>query len=87
MVAGIFGSSLTETLRHEVRLRGPRTVPEIVEHCTDFIRDHGLETEGVFRSVDSLENIPSIFSACTCASRGKKNFCLYFLGMYMYLHE
>ncbi|XP_023659151.2 rho GTPase-activating protein 25 [Paramormyrops kingsleyae] len=44
----VFGRSLSETIAHEQRF-GPRLVPILVQKCADFIREHGLNEEGIFR--------------------------------------
>ncbi|XP_013414893.1 rho GTPase-activating protein 24 [Lingula anatina] len=42
---GIFGQSLPETMKHPPN----RHVPDVVRKCVDFLREHGLDTEGIFR--------------------------------------
>ncbi|XP_061692390.1 rho GTPase-activating protein 22 isoform X2 [Syngnathoides biaculeatus] len=47
---GIFGQHLEETMLNEGQ-RGPqRKVPALVERCACFIRDQGLQEEGLFRA-------------------------------------
>lgn len=46
--SAVFGRSLSETIAHEQRF-GPRLVPILVQKCADFIREHGLNEEGIFR--------------------------------------
>ncbi|XP_078498829.1 rho GTPase-activating protein 22 isoform X1 [Lissotriton helveticus] len=45
---GIFGQRLEDTVRYE-RKFGPRLAPLLVEQCVDFICEHGLSEEGLFR--------------------------------------
>ncbi|XP_077571659.1 rho GTPase-activating protein 25-like [Stigmatopora nigra] len=45
---GVFGKSLSETVTHEQRF-GPQMVPILVQKCVEYIRDHGLKEEGIFR--------------------------------------
>ncbi|XP_018621548.2 rho GTPase-activating protein 22 isoform X1 [Scleropages formosus] len=45
---GIFGQRLEDTMQYEQRF-GPREVPRLVEQCVDFIRERGLQEEGLFR--------------------------------------
>uniref|UniRef100_A0A665V754 Rho GTPase activating protein 22 n=1 Tax=Echeneis naucrates TaxID=173247 RepID=A0A665V754_ECHNA len=45
---GIFGQRLEDTVQYE-RKFGPRLAPLLVEQCVDFIRDRGLDEEGLFR--------------------------------------
>ncbi|MCI4392907.1 hypothetical protein PGIGA_G00151330 [Pangasianodon gigas] len=46
--SGVFGKSLADIMAYEKKL-GPRSVPMLVEKCADFIREHGLDEEGIFR--------------------------------------
>ncbi|XP_047236113.1 rho GTPase-activating protein 25 [Girardinichthys multiradiatus] len=46
--SGVFGKSLIDTLTYEQRF-GPHTVPILVQKCADFIIEHGLNEEGIFR--------------------------------------
>ncbi|XP_069467267.1 rho GTPase-activating protein 22 isoform X2 [Ambystoma mexicanum] len=45
---GIFGQRLEDTVRFEQKF-GPRLAPLLVEQCVDFICEHGLAEEGLFR--------------------------------------
>lgn len=45
---GVFGKSLEDTVTYEQRF-GPRTVPILVQKCVEFIKEHGLDEEGIFR--------------------------------------
>lgn len=44
----MFGKSLVDTVTYEQRF-GPRTVPILVQKCVEFIQEHGLTEEGIFR--------------------------------------
>nr|XP_058134678.1 rho GTPase-activating protein 25 isoform X2 [Dasypus novemcinctus] len=44
----VFGQRLDETVAYEQKF-GPHLVPILVEKCAEFIRDHGLHEEGIFR--------------------------------------
>lgn len=44
----VFGKSLVDTVTYEQRF-GPRTVPILVQKCVEFIKEHGLTEEGIFR--------------------------------------
>ena len=46
--SAIFGQHLLETMAYENRTSS-RMVPEIVEMCVEFLMQHGLEVEGLFR--------------------------------------
>lgn len=43
----IFGQSLAETMQYESKQN--RKVPYIVDACVSFVREYGLEIEGIFR--------------------------------------
>ncbi|XP_076127549.1 rho GTPase-activating protein 25 isoform X1 [Alosa pseudoharengus] len=45
---GVFGKSLGDIMVYEKKF-GQRVVPILVEKCADFIREHGLNEEGIFR--------------------------------------
>ncbi|XP_060570718.1 rho GTPase-activating protein 22-like isoform X3 [Ruditapes philippinarum] len=44
----IFGTALEETMEFEKK-RSKRKVPLIIESCIEFLTEHGLEVEGIFR--------------------------------------
>ncbi|XP_049712369.1 rho GTPase-activating protein 25 isoform X4 [Elephas maximus indicus] len=44
----VFGQRLDETIAYEQKF-GPHLVPILVEKCAEFIREHGLNEEGIFR--------------------------------------
>lgn len=46
--SGVFGKSLMDTVTYEQRF-GRHTVPILVQKCVEFIKDHGLDEEGIFR--------------------------------------
>ncbi|XP_062399115.1 rho GTPase-activating protein 25 isoform X3 [Sardina pilchardus] len=45
---GVFCKSLADIMVYEKKF-GPKVVPILVEKCADFIREHGLNEEGIFR--------------------------------------
>lgn len=44
----VFGKGLKETVTYEQRF-GPHMVPILVQKCVEFIKEHGLDEEGIFR--------------------------------------
>ncbi|XP_064209849.1 rho GTPase-activating protein 25 isoform X2 [Anguilla rostrata] len=44
----VFGKSLGDTVAYERRF-GPHLVPILVQECAEFILEHGLSEEGIFR--------------------------------------
>lgn len=47
-MAAVFGKSLMDTVTYEQRF-GPQMVPILVQKCVEFIKEHGLDEEGIFR--------------------------------------
>ncbi|XP_061586419.1 rho GTPase-activating protein 25 [Cololabis saira] len=47
-VNGVFGKDLKEIVAYEQRL-GPHMVPILVQKCVEFIKENGLDEEGIFR--------------------------------------
>lgn len=47
-LSAVFGKSLIDTVMYEQRF-GPGTVPILVQKCVEFIVEHGLTEEGIFR--------------------------------------
>ncbi|XP_029377158.1 rho GTPase-activating protein 22 isoform X2 [Echeneis naucrates] len=47
---GVFGQHLEETMLYEAQCGSQRLVPVLVEQCVCFIREHGLDEEGLFRA-------------------------------------
>ncbi|XP_022614048.1 rho GTPase-activating protein 25-like [Seriola dumerili] len=45
---GVFAKSLMDTVTYEQRF-GPHMVPILVQKCVEFIKEHGLDEEGIFR--------------------------------------
>ncbi|NWJ10672.1 RHG25 protein, partial [Crypturellus undulatus] len=45
---GVFGQRLAETMSYEQKF-GQQQVPVVVQKCAEFIREHGLSEEGIFR--------------------------------------
>uniref|UniRef100_UPI0037E94C4D rho GTPase-activating protein 25 n=1 Tax=Semicossyphus pulcher TaxID=241346 RepID=UPI0037E94C4D len=46
--SGVFGKGLRDTVTYEQRF-GPHLVPILVQKCVEFIKEHGLDEEGIFR--------------------------------------
>ncbi|XP_045436801.1 rho GTPase-activating protein 25 isoform X5 [Pipistrellus kuhlii] len=46
--SSVFGQRLDETVAYEQKF-GPHLVPILVEKCAEFILEHGLNEEGIFR--------------------------------------
>lgn len=47
-ISAVIGKSLLDTVTYEQRF-GPRMVPILVQKCVEFIKEHGLDEEGIFR--------------------------------------
>ncbi|XP_070690589.1 rho GTPase-activating protein 25 [Pempheris klunzingeri] len=46
--SGVFGRGLMDTVTYEQRF-GQNLVPILVQKCVEFIKEHGLDEEGIFR--------------------------------------
>ncbi|XP_053180698.1 rho GTPase-activating protein 25 isoform X1 [Scomber japonicus] len=46
--SGVFGKSLNDIVTYEQRF-GPRMVPILVQKCVEYLKEHGLDEEGIFR--------------------------------------
>ncbi|KAM9858833.1 rho GTPase-activating protein 25 [Aulostomus maculatus] len=46
--SAVFGKSLVDTVMYEQRF-GPQMVPILVQKCVEYITEHGLSEEGIFR--------------------------------------
>lgn len=69
VVAGVFGQHLEETMLHEAQSGHQRLVPVLVEQCVCFIREHGLQEEGLFRAPGQTNHVRELQDAF---DRGEK---------------
>ncbi|KAK3539202.1 hypothetical protein QTP86_029592, partial [Hemibagrus guttatus] len=63
--SGVFGKNLPDIMAYEKKL-GPRSVPMLVEKCAEFIREYGLDEEGIFRlpgQENQVKNFREAFDA------------------------
>lgn len=65
---GIFGQRLEDTVQYE-RKFGPRLVPLLVEQCVDFIREQGLDEEGLFRMPGQANLVKELQEAFDCGDK------------------
>ncbi|KAM6997062.1 rho GTPase-activating protein 22 isoform 2-T2 [Tautogolabrus adspersus] len=66
---GVFGQHLEETMLYEAQCGPQRLVPVLVEQCVCFIREHGLEEEGLFRAPGQTNHVRELQDAI---DRGEK---------------
>ncbi|XP_028324725.1 rho GTPase-activating protein 22 isoform X2 [Gouania willdenowi] len=66
---GVFGQHLEETMLYEIQCGSQRVVPVLVEQCVYFIREHGLNEEGLFRAPGQTNNVRELQDAF---DRGEK---------------
>ncbi|XP_008564855.1 PREDICTED: rho GTPase-activating protein 22 isoform X1 [Galeopterus variegatus] len=66
--AGIFGQRLEDTVHHEQKY-GPRLAPLLVEQCVDFIREHGLSEEGLFRLPGQANLVRDLQDSFDCGEK------------------
>ncbi|XP_030197337.1 rho GTPase-activating protein 24 isoform X2 [Gadus morhua] len=65
---GIFGQKLEETVRYERRY-GNKLAPMLVEQCVDFIREQGLQEEGLFRLPGQANLVKELQDAFDCGEK------------------
>ncbi|XP_062269127.1 rho GTPase-activating protein 24 isoform X1 [Platichthys flesus] len=65
---GIFGQKLEETVRYERRF-GTKLAPMLVEQCADFIRQWGLQEEGLFRMPGQANLVKELQDAFDCGEK------------------
>ncbi|XP_040033794.2 rho GTPase-activating protein 22 isoform X1 [Gasterosteus aculeatus] len=66
---GVFGQHLEETMLYEAQCGPQRLVPVLVEQCVCFIREHGLQEEGLFRAPGQANHVRELQDAF---DRGEK---------------
>lgn len=65
---GIFGQSLEDTVQFEKKF-GPRLAPLLVEQCVDFIRERGLDEEGLFRMPGQANLVKELQESFDCGDK------------------
>uniref|UniRef100_A0AAR2JIX5 Rho GTPase activating protein 22 n=1 Tax=Pygocentrus nattereri TaxID=42514 RepID=A0AAR2JIX5_PYGNA len=65
---GIFGQRLEDTVQYEKKF-GPRLAPLLVEQCVDFIRERGLDEEGLFRMPGQANLVKELQDAFDCGDK------------------
>uniref|UniRef100_A0AAV2LSB7 Rho GTPase-activating protein 24 n=2 Tax=Knipowitschia caucasica TaxID=637954 RepID=A0AAV2LSB7_KNICA len=67
-LAGIFGQRLEDTVLYEKKF-GSRLAPLLVEQCVDFIRERGLDEEGLFRMPGQANLVKDLQEAFDCGDK------------------
>ncbi|KAJ7987656.1 hypothetical protein DPEC_G00328740 [Dallia pectoralis] len=65
---GIFGQRLEDTVQCEKKF-GHRLAPLLVEQCVDFIRERGLDEEGLFRMPGQANLVKDLQEAFDCGDK------------------
>uniref|UniRef100_A0A4W5MP38 Rho GTPase activating protein 22 n=1 Tax=Hucho hucho TaxID=62062 RepID=A0A4W5MP38_9TELE len=65
---GIFGQHLEDTVQYEKKF-GHRLAPLLVEQCVDFIRERGLDEEGLFRMPGQANLVKDLQEAFDCGDK------------------
>ncbi|XP_062860096.1 rho GTPase-activating protein 22 [Trichomycterus rosablanca] len=65
---GIFGQRLEDTVLYEKKF-GSRLAPLLVEQCVDFIREQGLDEEGLFRMPGQASLVKELQDAFDCGEK------------------
>ncbi|KAJ4940554.1 hypothetical protein JOQ06_026851 [Pogonophryne albipinna] len=68
LTTGIFGQRLEDTVQYEKKF-GPRLAPLLVEQCVDFIRERGLDEEGLFRMPGQANLVKELQEAFDCGDK------------------
>ncbi|XP_041703614.1 rho GTPase-activating protein 22 isoform X2 [Coregonus clupeaformis] len=66
--SGIFGQRLQDTVQYEKKF-GHRLAPLLVEQCVDFIRERGLDEEGLFRMPGQANLVKDLQEAFDCGDK------------------
>ncbi|XP_068162401.1 rho GTPase-activating protein 22 isoform X2 [Antennarius striatus] len=65
---GIFGQRLEDTVQYEKKF-GLRLAPLLVEQCVDFIRERGLDEEGLFRMPGQANLVKELQESFDCGDK------------------
>ncbi|XP_054839941.1 rho GTPase-activating protein 22 [Eublepharis macularius] len=65
---GIFGQRLEDTIEYEKKY-GRHLAPLLVEQCADFIREHGLSEEGLFRMPGQANLVKDLQDSFDCGEK------------------
>ncbi|KAI5609718.1 rho GTPase-activating protein 22-like [Silurus asotus] len=65
---GIFGQGLEDTVQYEKKF-GVRLAPLLVEQCVNFIRERGLDEEGLFRMPGQANLVKELQDAFDCGEK------------------
>ncbi|KAG7325447.1 hypothetical protein KOW79_011763 [Hemibagrus wyckioides] len=65
---GIFGQGLEDTVQYEKKF-GERLAPLLVEQCVNFIRERGLDEEGLFRMPGQANLVKELQDAFDCGEK------------------
>ncbi|XP_033004341.1 rho GTPase-activating protein 22 isoform X2 [Lacerta agilis] len=65
---GIFGQRLEDTVQYEKKY-GKHLAPLLVEQCVDFIREHGLAEEGLFRMPGQANLVKELQDSFDCGEK------------------
>ncbi|XP_029484974.1 rho GTPase-activating protein 22-like isoform X1 [Oncorhynchus nerka] len=65
---GIFGQHLEDTVQYEKKF-GHRLAPLLVEQCVDFIKERGLDEEGLFRMPGQANLVKDLQEAFDCGDK------------------
>ncbi|XP_077207084.1 rho GTPase-activating protein 22 [Paroedura picta] len=65
---GIFGQPLEDTIKQEKKY-GQHLAPLLVEQCADFIREHGLSEEGLFRMPGQANLVKELQESFDCGEK------------------
>lgn len=73
----VFGQRLDETVAYEQKF-GPHLVPILVEKCAEFILEHGVNEEGIFRLPGQDNLVKQLRDAFDAGERPSFDRCVVF---------
>lgn len=76
----MFGQRLDETVAYEQKF-GPHLVPILVEKCAEFILEHGVSEEGIFRLPGQDNLVKQLRDAFDAGERPSFNRYAVFMGI------
>lgn len=82
---GIFGQGLEDTVQYEKKF-GVRLAPLLVEQCVNFIRERGLDEEGLFRMPGQANLVKELQDAFDCGEKPQFDRYTMFGYIYKYIY-
>lgn len=85
-LTGIFGQGLEDTVQYEKKF-GVRLAPLLVEQCVNFIRERGLNEEGLFRMPGQASLVKELQDAFDCGEKPQFDRYRTFVSASLFLYQ